>query len=181
MILWDKPGKENTRKTAHLVLEKAKELNINDIVIASNTGETIKEFLNTGKNIVCVTHQVGFVKPGEDEMMQETRKTLTKEGVRIFTSTHLFRGIDRAISKAGGGWSTAEIISNTFRIFGQGTKVAVEVAVMALDAGLIPYGREIIAVGGTARGADTAIVILPEHSHDFFKTKVIDFICKPRI
>ena len=30
-----------------------------------------------------------------------------------------------------------------------------EIAGMALDAGLIPYGREVVAVGGTIEGADS--------------------------
>ncbi|NLY83165.1 MAG: hypothetical protein GX084_00915, partial [Acholeplasmataceae bacterium] len=52
--------------------------------------------------------------------------------------------------------------------------------VMALDAGLIPYGREIIAVGGSGRGADTAVIIVPAHSNHFFDTRVKEIICKPR-
>ena len=32
-------------------------------------------------------------------------------------------------------------------------RVCVEVAIMALDGDMIPYGEEIIAVGGTGRGA----------------------------
>jgi len=39
--------------------------------------------------------------------------------------------------------------------------VCVEIAGMALDAGLVPYGKEIIAVAGSGTGADTAIVITP--------------------
>ncbi|MBI5206899.1 MAG: hypothetical protein HY934_03820 [Candidatus Firestonebacteria bacterium] len=180
MILWEKPGRENTKKTISIALDTARKLNINDIVVASNTGETIKEFNNTGLNIICVTHQVGFVRPGEDEMSSETRKYLNNQGIKILTTTHLFRGLDRALSKAAGGWYPAEITSNVLRIFGQGTKVAVEIAVMALDAGLVPYGKEIISIGGTTRGADTAIIIIPAHSHDFFQTKVREIICKPR-
>ena len=39
-----------------------------------------------------------------------------------------------------------------------------EIAVMALDAGLLPYGREIIAIGGTGAGADTALVETVAHT-----------------
>jgi hypothetical protein len=51
---------------------------------------------------------------------------------------------------------------------------------MALDAGLIPHGEEIIAIGGSSKGADTAVVITPAHSNHFFDTKVKEIICKPR-
>jgi hypothetical protein len=65
-------------------------------------------------------------------------------------------------------------------MFSQGTKVAVEVAVMALDAGLIPYGQPIVSVGGSGGGADTALVLIPSHSKTFFDTEVLEVICKPR-
>jgi hypothetical protein len=68
----------------------------------------------------------------------------------------------------------------SLRILGQGFKVCVEISSMALDAGLIPYGIEVITVGGTGRGADTATVVLPAHSNQFFETKVKEIICKPR-
>jgi hypothetical protein len=63
---------------------------------------------------------------------------------------------------------------------GEGLKVAVEVAVMAADAGLIPTDREVIAVGGTGRGADTAIVLKAAHMNNFFDLEVREIIAKPR-
>ncbi|MHB8917227.1 MAG: pyruvate kinase alpha/beta domain-containing protein, partial [Desulfocucumaceae bacterium] len=58
--------------------------------------------------------------------------------------------------------------------------VCVEISAMALDAGMIPHGKDIIAVGGSGMGVDTAAVILPAHSNNFFATKVREIICKPR-
>ena len=57
--------------------------------------------------------------------------------------------------------------------------MCVEIAVMALDAGLIPYGKAVIAVGGTGRGADTAMVLLPSHAKTIFDTQILELICKP--
>jgi len=74
----------------------------------------------------------------------------------------------------------AEIIASALRLFGQGTKVAIEIAVMALDAGLIPYGVDVIAIAGSNEGADTALIIRPAHSQNFFSTKVKEIVCKPR-
>lgn len=68
------------------------------------------------------------------------------------------------------------MVANALKLFGQGAKVAVEVAVMALDSGMIPFGEDIIAIGGTGRGSDTALVIRPAHSIRFFDTKVIGVI-----
>ena len=58
--------------------------------------------------------------------------------------------------------------------------MAVEVAVMAADAGLAPTDREIIAVGGTGRGADTALVLRAAHMNSFFDLEIREIICKPR-
>jgi uncharacterized protein len=96
------------------------------------------------------------------------------------TTTHLLSGVDRALRNKFEGIYPAEIIASTLRMFGQGLKVCVEISVMALDAGLIPYGEEIITVGGTGRGADTAAVIVPAHSIKFFDTKIKEIICMPR-
>ncbi len=152
--------------------------------MASNEGDTVFKILEqegaAGLNVVCVTHQVGFREPGFDEMGEETRQQLSEKGVKIYTSTHLFSGIDKSFRKGWGGIYPPEIIANTLRLFGQGMKVCLEVSVMALDAGLIPYGKEVMAIGGSGRGADTALIIRPAHSRDFFDTKIGEIICRPK-
>lgn len=163
-----------------LALERARELDIEHVVVASNTGETARLLLDQGVKVVCVTHHVGFAEPGYDEMPAEMREYLQRKGVAVLTTTHLLAGIGRAITKQFGGLDPAQVVAHALRMFGQGTKVCVEIAVMALDAGLIPYGREIIAIGGTGRGADTALVLTPAHSRQFFETRIHEIICKPR-
>lgn len=74
-----------------------------------------------------------------------------------------------------------EVIAQTLKMFGtEGVKVAVEVAVMAADAGLVPTDREIIAVGGSGRGADTAVVMRAAHMNNFFDLEIREIIAKPR-
>lgn len=181
MILhFDKKGKQNTAQTVELAINRAKELNINHIVVATNSGATAKEFLASGLQIVAVTHHVGFRSPGEDEMPPEVRQELQDKGIKVLTTTHLLAGVDRAIKNKFGGIYPAELIAFTLRMFGQGPKVCVEIAGMALDAGLIPYGEDVITVAGSGTGADTAVVIRPAHSNNFFDTKIKEIICKPR-
>jgi len=184
-MYWRSPGPENTRPTLELALARAKELGIKHIVVASNTGETVEPLLEMGAieagiNVVCVTHHVGHAAPGADEMARENRRRLAARGVQLLTTTHLFANVERAITNKFGGLYPGGIISHTLRTMGQGVKVAYEIAVMALDAGLIPYGEEIIAVAGTGRGADTALVIRPSHARTFFDTTCLEIICKPR-
>ncbi|MEO0136224.1 MAG: pyruvate kinase alpha/beta domain-containing protein [candidate division WOR-3 bacterium] len=182
IVYFDKPGRHNTKETIELALKRAEELKIEDIVIATCTGYSARVLLQKAKNknIIAVTHQAGFVKPGETEIKPEVVEFLKKKGVKVYTGTHFFGGFGRAIRFKFGGLEPEEIAANTLRIFGEGVKVAVEIAIMALDAGLISYGKEIISIGGTGSGADTAIVCVPRHGKDFFNFEVREIICKPR-
>ena len=180
-MYWDKPGEGNTDKTIELAVARAKELGIKHLVVASCTGETAFKLAGRGFDLTCVTHHVGFAGPGEDEMPPENRQKLRDLGVKVLTTTHLLAGVDRAVRNQFGGVYPAEIMAQTLRIFGQGVKVAVEIACMAKDAGLIPHGTEVISIGGSGSGADAAIVIVPAHSNRFFETQVREIICMPRV
>jgi hypothetical protein len=96
------------------------------------------------------------------------------------TTSHVLSGAERAFSSKFGGIYPVEIIANTLRMFGQGVKVGVEIATMALDSGLVPFGESIIAVGGSGRGADSAIIMKPAHAKDVLNTRIEEIICKPK-
>jgi hypothetical protein len=179
---WSKPGKTNTASTVRAALKRARELDITHIVVASCSGFTVQEILRRTKKmkIVMITHHAGFSRPGICELRKKVAQDLTDQGVSIYTGTHFFGGIGRAVRMKFGGLEIDELVANTLRIFGQGVKVAIEIAVMALDAGLVPYDREIISIGGSGQGADTAIVCVPRHGKDFFSFEVREIICKPR-
>ena len=177
---WETSGNSNTTATVEAALSRAKELNIRHLVVASSTGETATHFCHCGLSVVCVTHHTGFKDPGTNEMPLETRQRLQDSGIQVLTATHLFAGVDRALRLKFGGLYPAEIIACALRMFGQGVKVCVEIALMALDAGLIPAGVDVVAVAGTGHGADTAVVIQPAHSPYLFDTKIREIICKPR-
>lgn len=176
-------NQENINKTSQnvikLAIRRAKELDINKIVVASCSGKTALMLVNSGLEIICITHQIGFSQSNQDEMSSEMRKELKKSGFKILTTTHLLGGVDRALRLKFKGVYPSEIVSTTLRMLGQGIKVCVEISVMAADAGLIKAGDDIIAIGGTGKGADTAIVINPSHSQNFFDTRICEIIYKP--
>jgi hypothetical protein len=178
-MYWEKPGMECTEKTVELAAAAAREKGIRYIVVASNTGKTAEYFVGKELEVVCVTHVNGFRSPGENEMREEDRQGLIQKNIKVVTATHVLSGAERALSGKFAGVYPVEIMANTLRMLGQGVKVCVEIAVMALDAGLIPYGERIIAVGGTGRGADTAVVIKPAHAMDILSTRIEEIICKP--
>lgn len=178
-MYWKSVGAAHTEQTVELALQKAKEYGITSIVVASVSGKTAELLAGKAENIVCVTHANGFKELGTNELTPQQREILIQKNVKVLTTAHALSGAERGISKKFGGAYPVEIIAHTLRMFGQGVKVAVEVAVMALDAGLIPYGEEIIAIGGTGRGVDSAVVIRPDYSANILNTHIAEVICKP--
>jgi len=59
-------------------------------------------------------------------------------------------------------------------------KVCVEIVLMATDAGLTSIDKDVIAIAGTGRGADTAVLVRPASTSDFFNLKIKEIIAKPR-
>jgi hypothetical protein len=179
-MYFEKSGKINTKETVELAVNIAKEKGINYIVVASNEGETARLLKDCGINVVVVTHVNGFKQPGMQEMTKETRTKLKSYGFEVYTSTHVLSGAERGLSNKFGGVSPIEVMAHSLRMFGQGIKVCVEISTMALDGGIIPYEEDIIAIAGSGRGADSAVIIRPSHSANILETKIKEIICKPR-
>ncbi len=87
----------------------------------------------------------------------------------------------RAVRKKLGTYELEEIIAYTLRIFGEGMKVVCEIALMAADAGLVRTDEPVIAIAGTGRGADTAVVLRPANAQTFFDMRIMEILCKPRL
>jgi len=181
-VYFETPGKQNTESVLELVKDYAQAEETRDIVVASTTGETGVEAssLFRGFNVVVVSHHVGFQEPGVWELKEENRRKILKNGTKILTATHALSGVERAIRKKFATIMPLELVAHTLRLFGEGTKVCVEITIMAADAGLIPVDREVIAMGGTGRGADTALVIKSATASRFFNLEIREIIAKPR-
>lgn len=175
-------GEENTDVVLALARRRAEDLGIRDVVVASTRGVTgVKASeIFKGFNLIVVTHHTGFREPGRQELTEENRQIIERNGGKIFTGTHVFMNVERAIRSKFGTAYPAEIMAQTLRLFCEGMKVAVEIAAMAADVGLIPVDREVISIAGTGRGADTAIVIKPANSSRIFDMVIKEIIAKPR-
>jgi len=181
-MIFERAGRHNTDETVRIALEAARARDIEHLVVASNSGETVRRLLALGTgglDVICVTHHVGFRGPGEHDMEAAARQKLLDRGVQVLTTTHALAGIDRGLRNAFRGMYPPEIIAEALRFLGQGVKVCVEIGIMALDAGLVPHGRDVIAIGGHARGADTACVIRPAHSNAVLDNRVMEILCRP--
>lgn len=181
-VYFDKPGPQNTEACLEVVKGALKERGIKHLVVASTFGDTGLKFAQALRgeevNLVVVTHNVGFREPGTLEMGERVREELMALGAKVYTGTMVFRNIGAAI-KSQFHYSEEALIAQTLRIFGQGLKVCVEIVLMTCDAGLIPP-EDVIAVAGTARGADTVAIIKAMPSNMFFNLKVREILAKPR-
>jgi len=185
---FEKPGPGNTPDAARFAVERAQELGLSTIVVASSSGKTAQVFFDamTGTNLrlVVVTHVMGFSKPGEWEFPAALAEDLRAKGVVIVTGTHALSGLERALSRSPkvSGGSRTEAIAEAFRrVIAVGLKVAVECVLIAADQGAIGIDREVVAAGGTASGADTVCVIRPANTSDFFDLQVREIVAMPRV
>jgi len=182
-VYFEKPGKENTDDVLRVARQRADELGIKTIVVASVTGYTAVKVMEvfTGLRVIAVTHVTGFREPNAQMFTAESRKIVESQGGTVVTTAHAFAGVSRAMRNKFSMYCLGEIIAYTLRTFGEGSKVACEISLMAADAGLLRTDEAIIAIGGTGRGADTALVLRPANAHSFFDLRVKEIICKPHL
>lgn len=174
----------NSEKTFEIAIARAKELKT-DIVAATTTGKTAlglleaAEAANFNGRIVIVTHCYGSRTPGENIMSEETRCKLTEKGAILVTAAHALSGGERGLSGVFKGVYPLEIVAHTLRMISAGTKVCVEIGMMAMDAGVLAYKKPVVCIGGTGGGADTACVVTPSYSSKILETRINEFLCKP--
>ncbi len=181
-MYFEKPGESNTQQTLDLAYERGRELGVNEVVVASSSGETGFLALKTFPNfkVTVVTYHCGFKEPFQNVMPDDAKSKLRAQGAEVIAATHALSGVERSLFNKYKGALPVVIIADTLRLFGQGVKVAVEVAIMAADAGALS-GADIISIGGTAHGADAALVLKPANQSSLFDMRIREVICKPRV
>jgi hypothetical protein len=200
-------GEQNTDKTLELAKVRALERNVKHVVVASTRGITgvkaAEAFKDTGIEVIIVTHQTGHIGAGVQQLTDENRKKLESLDITIITGSDALEGsvglgitrrqttdATRPTPETQGMASlihrmnptippVVRIVSSVLRLFCQGMKVAVEVTLMAADAGVITVDHAIVAIAGTGRGADTAIVIQPANTTNFLDLDIHEIIAKP--
>ncbi|MBA7614553.1 hypothetical protein ES703_21819 [subsurface metagenome] len=180
-VYFEKPGSENTEVVLGIARQRAEELGIKNIVVASTRGDTAVRAMDIlqGLRVIVVSHATGLREPNIQEFTEENRKIVEGKGGIILTAAHAFHGVSRAMRNKFNTVAIGAIIANTLYIFGQGIKVTCEIAMMAADSGLVRTDEDIIAIAGTSRGADTAVVLRPVNAHNFFDLKIKEILCKP--
>lgn len=182
-VYFDNSGKEHTQKTLEIASQRVEELDISSIIVASTSGKTglLATKFFPGRNLVIVSHSTGFLKQDFQQLIPEQKRQIEEAGAKVLTCQHALGGIGRAVRKKLGTYELEEIIAFTLRVFGQGIKVAIEIALMAADAGLISTLEPCMSIGGTEQGADTAVLLIPAHAQNFFDLQVMEILAKPRL
>ena len=180
---FENPGRENTKEVLRIARQRAEELGIKTIVVASTTGYTAVKATEvfSGFKIIAVSLFTGMLEPNTQEFTEENRKIVESRGGIVFTTTPVFSGLSAAMRKKFNTYVVGDIVANTLRIFGEGMKVVCEIALMAADGGLVRTDEDVIAIAGSDQGADTAVVLRAVNSSDFFDLKVKEILCKPHL
>lgn len=181
IVYYDRPGRENTGETLRLARQRANELRVTDVIVASSTGYTagqaMAEFATAGVTLTIVSTK----RESFDSRMIDALQTAGHRVVFTDEIVHVY----------------PESVANAYRKVCEGLKVAVQIASIAVDAGYVAGGAEVVAVAGTGAiafpaggGADTAIVITPgpsaEHGEAYVappkeeRRRVREILCMPR-
>jgi len=180
-VYFTHPGSETTEATLRIARHRAEELSIKNILVASTTGDTAVRAMDVlqGLRVIVITHVTGMREPNIQEFTEKNRQIVESKGGIILTTAHAFSGLSAAMRNKYNTSVLGMIIADTLRMFGQGVKVTCEIALMAADSGLVRTDEDIIAIAGTGHGADTALVLSPVNTRNFFDLSVKEILCRP--
>ena len=176
-VYFDKGGPEHTQATMEAAKQRAlaRQPKPVAVIVASTSGKTgleaARAFEATGIRVLVVPFQAD-TKPAEQYGLPETelKAQCQRLGAEFLPDTPICRLLDE---------DRPDVV-NAWRVLGQGFKVALQIASMCVDTGLIESGTEVVALGGSGRGADTAVVLTPSGYEAVLKSNVIEIIAMPR-
>jgi hypothetical protein len=176
------PGKVNTEKTIELATNYAKENNIKQITVATYSGETALKVKEKAPNleVIAVTLHAGTTHQESKKAWEENLAKLKEKGIIPVRGTQALSGVERGMNQRYGGAFPLMILCDALKLFSEGVKVSVEVSLMAADAGYISPDKDVISIGGTAGGADVALLIKPTYTTKLFELGIKEIICMPR-
>jgi hypothetical protein len=171
VVYFDVPGAENTERVIECVKERLGEGDLRYIVVASESGETALKVAEALRGfdvkLICVSGYAGIRRARGrrwPDIQGETRRRLEELEVKIIEETPWIFGCSIDHQLLGPYTPSYAIHRFLSRTMGFGFKTALEVALIAAEAGALPLDEECISVAGTGYlggGADTALVVKP--------------------
>ncbi len=172
-------GPENTGEVIEAVAERLQEKDLSTVIVGSSTGETALRIAQRVQGfepcirVVAVCDPpwaIGKV-PKAGRISADNKAKLAALGGDVvdtvpYASRAYSTGASNNVYEA---LDLMVVVFDAFRMVGgNGLKVAIEVALMATNAGAVAPGQEVIAVAGTGNGLDTAVVMKTAYSIDIF-------------
>lgn len=183
VFYFEKKGPVNTERALEIALACCEEKGIRKIVVASSTGKTallLRDKAKPSIEVIGVTYSAGSKYREEVEEFNRNRETMVKKGIQVVRGLHALSATERAFeNKYKSGLLPLNIVADTLRMFSQGMKVCLEVAVMAAEAGFVTPDEDIVVLGGSGKGADTAVIMKPAYAASMFETKFKAVLCMP--
>lgn len=186
-------GQINTEKTLKLAIQRACELGIKTLIVASETGlsalKAAEMLRDSGISLIVVTSAantkiehtvIGDLKIGIPD--KKIWNQLEKAGAKIVRATDPLYNIGAALEHKGIP-TLATTIRLCLKIISSGTAVCITTTLMATDNGLLKEGEDVVAVAGSWIGLDTALVLRAANSVNLLKPgamQIKEIICKPR-
>jgi hypothetical protein len=172
-------GPENSAEVMDAVVERLREHDVNTVIVASSTGEMALKLCQTLSDNAVQAQVVAVCDPPwaigkipkAGRISPDNKAKLAAAGAIVvdmmpYASRAYSTGASNNVYEA---LDLLVVVFDAFRMVGgNGLKGAIEVALMATNAGVVPAGRDVIAVAGTGNGLDTAIVLKTAFSIDIF-------------
>lgn len=177
---FEKPGKQNTKATmeaVHSYLQKGHQASA--VIVASVSGQTalraLKALTDFSVRIVCVTGSPSWQNYPQYKfplIPKKMQTRLEKSGVIIVDSapSSLTDTVEFSFARYGFRSPTWMFVETLLAVGGYGLKTAVECILMATDGGYIAPFKQVLAIGGTGKGADTAILARASFSSTLFSS-----------
>lgn len=161
---FSEPGSENLRDVVEAVEKRVAQTGIEYVVVASHSGSTALAFAEKLKGkakVICVSSRPSRRDRGRSwpAVVPEKRKRLEELGAVVMDRFSYALESTVLQENRWNALSADRVVVETLYMFGQGMKVAVQVVLTATSSGHIEPYQDVIGVGGTSRGADTAIVM----------------------
>jgi len=188
---FDRAGEHNTDDVIDAVKKRLSETGIKCVVVASTRGKTAVKFaeaLGNQAKIISVSEPAYIREWGSSWPIMDPvyKRRLEELGVTVLDKApYVFHSSVLENSK----WSqvTPEILlKEAFYTLGQGFKVSVEVVLIAVASGVLEPYQDVIGVGGTSRGADTALILRATYPATIFhkdsskRLEIREIIAMPR-
>ncbi len=171
---FEKPGAENTNDVISCLVDRVREGDIDSVVVASVSGRmaTIvaekvrKQGLKT--KVVCVSGPKSWKKYPQYQFPLITRKEQSRlESLQVKVVNNIDEPFKPILFRDWWEKKTLKVPHPESDLFwmalicvgGHGFRTAIEIVFMAVDAGVVQPGQNVVAVAGTGRGLDSAVVL----------------------